>query len=115
MPIVQVTRGAHFRKEEGKLIRYGKGDRLEVTDRELEKFSDKFAVVDGKVKEAKPKKADKEGGGGDGAPVEFDIETADLDALKAKATELGIEVGPRWGERRLRDAITEVLEEGSED
>lgn len=110
MPIVKVSRGAHFRKEEGKLIRYGKGDRLEVTDRELEKFSDKFAVVDGKAKE-KPS-TEQEGGEATG---EFDVETADLEALKAKAKELDIELGPRWGERRIRDAIQEVLEEGAED
>jgi hypothetical protein len=113
MPVVQVTRGAHFRREEGRLIRYGKGDRLEVTDRELEKFSDKFAVVDGKAK-VKPK-SEKPEGEGEGGAVPFDVETADLDALKAKASELGIELGPRWGERRIRDVITEALEEGSED
>lgn len=111
MPVVQVTRGAHFRKEEGKLIRYGKGERLEVTDREFEMFADKFAAVDGKAKE----KPVKEKTGGEGGPVPFDVETADVDALKAKAQELGLELGPRWGERRIRDVIQEALEEGSED
>lgn len=35
-------------------------------------------------------------------------EEVDMDALRAEATELGIEVNARWGEKRLREEIAKA-------
>jgi len=41
------------------------------------------------------------------APAE-DVNTDALQGLKDEAAKLGIEVGPRWGEKRLKDEIAKA-------
>jgi hypothetical protein len=106
MPSVRVKRKGVTLREEGRLISYGVGDELKVTDRQYEKNKDKFELLGGRPAKLKDKEPP-------APPVEdeFDVETADIEVVKAKAAELNIELGPRWGERRIRDAVTEALEE----
>ena len=40
--------------------------------------------------------------------LESEEDEVDMDALRAEAAELGIEVGPRWGEKRLREEIAKA-------
>ena len=46
--------------------------------------------------------------GADELESEDDEDEVDMDALRAEAAELGIEVGPRWGEKRLREEIAKA-------
>lgn len=99
MPKVRVIHGRHNgRDEKGKPVIYEAGDEFETTDARLAAFKGKLEAVDKEVKKAKDK-----------APVEFDVEKADKDALLKKAKELDIEVDSRWGEKRLREVVAEAL------
>lgn len=46
--------------------------------------------------------------GSDEAEGDDEEDEVDMDALRAEATELGIEVNARWGERRLREEIAKA-------
>lgn len=115
MPSVRVKRGRVNRREEGKLVVYNVGDELTISDREYAKLGEgKVELLSVAKERAKARKA-RVATDGDPDSSKFDVEKASVEELLAKAEELGIEVGPRWGEKRLREAVAEALEEGGED
>lgn len=104
---VRVKRRGVTRREEGKLINYAVGDELSVTEAEYKKLRDKYELLSSRPAKLKDKTPVDDTG-------EFDVEKASREELDAKAEELGIEVGARWGDRRVRDAIEEALTDPKE-
>lgn len=61
MPQVKVIGKYHFRKENGKKVRYGVGETFNATDREVKSFKGRLKVLDTPSKaKPGPKKGDKQ-------------------------------------------------------